>query len=512
MTEMTETKKVEVPEGFMTGKFPLKKRAYGEEQPGIKVGPFKIRLPLIHHEWSWTEMAAAMFLGVACLGAGVTTTMTTFGLDDPANIAALGFDENGVFLMALTFGVLNAICYYLPSLLGDPVVPGWITPALPLTLKFLQQWDLPNYATGQVDRIYAMIALQMLVALSFLIMGATGIGRKLVDAVPMGIKAGIVLGAGVTAAVNVFSARMPKAPWTVAIAVLMSYFFLFNPTFACKATKSRFWNVVRNQGVVPAQLFAIILAPVLLHEIPLPQIQWGFTPLSFGYVLEHFTIFGLGFPAWSFFLAAIPSALATYIIAFSDFVLAKEVVAEATSYRPDEKVIFDASRSNLVSFLRNAIMSLFAPWVPMCGPLWASGLLTITERYKRGYKTMHTYWDGVCTFRAATVISVLILPLVTLIKPAFAIFFGITMGVQAFACGNIGIRMCTTANDRGVACVIAGALTYFTPGWALLVGIIVWAVVDGSEAVINLKNRKKTAGGPSPEELVFKPEDKKGCC
>ena len=31
MTEMTETKKVEVPEGFMTGKFPLKKRAYGEE-------------------------------------------------------------------------------------------------------------------------------------------------------------------------------------------------------------------------------------------------------------------------------------------------------------------------------------------------------------------------------------------------------------------------------------------------------------------------------------------------
>ena len=357
-----------------------------------------------------------------------------------------------------------------------------------------------------------MIALQMLVALSFLIMGATGIGRKLVDAVPMGIKAGIVLGAGVTAAVNVFSARMPKAPWTVAIAVLMSYFFLFNPSFARKATKSRFWNVVRNQGVVPAQLFAIILAPVLLHEIPLPQIQWGLTPLSFGFVLEHFTIFGLGFPAWSFFLAAIPSALATYIIAFSDFVLAKEVVAEATSYRPDEKVIFDASRSNLVSFLRNGIMSLFAPWVPMCGPLWASGLLTITERYKRGYKTMHTYWDGVCTFRAATVIAVLILPLVTLIKPAFAIFFGITMGVQAFACGNIGIRMCTTANDRGVACVIAGALTYFTPGWALLVGIIVWVVVDGSEAVINLKNRKKTPGGPTPEELVFTAEDKKGCC
>ena len=182
-------------------------------------------------------------------------------------------------------------------------------------------------------------------------------------------------------------------------------------------------------------------------------------------------------------------AFTVYIIAFSDFVLAKEVVTEASAARDDEIVIFDAGRSNLVSFLRNGIMSLFAPWVPMCGPLWASGLLTITERYKRGYKTLNSYWDGVCTFRAATVISVLILPLVTLIRPAFAIFFGITMGVQCFACGNIGMRMCTTANERGIACVIAAALAYYTPGWALLIGIIVWAVVEGSELFLNKKNK-----------------------
>ena len=57
----------------------------------------------------------------------------------------------------------------------------------------------------------------------------------------------------------------------------------------------------------------------------------------------------------------------------------------------------------------------------------------------------------------------MILPLVTLIKPAFAIFFGITMAVQCFACGNIGMRMATTANERGIACVIAAALTFFNP-------------------------------------------------
>lgn len=483
----TVNTQLQAPEGFNSGKFPLQKRQLGGVQPHIKLGPFNLRIPLIHHEWSWTEMAAAMFLGVACLGAGTATTMSTFGFDDPATIAALGLTENGAFLMSLTFGVFNAICYYLPALLGDPVVPGWITPALPLTLRFLEQWALPDYAAGQVDRIYAMIALQMLVALSFLIMGATGLGRKLIDVVPTSIKAGIVLGAGVTAGINVFSQRMPKAPITVAIAVLLSYFFLFNPTFARAAKKNKTLNFLRNQGVVPAQLFAIVLAPFLIREIAVPQIQWGLTPLSVGFVLEHFTIFGLGFPAASFFLAALPSALTTYIIAFSDFVLAKEVVTEATATRPDETVIFDAGRSNLVSFLRNGIMSIFAPWVPMCGPLWASGLLTITERYKRGYKTMHSYWDGVCTFRAATVIAVLILPLVTLIRPAFAIFFGITMGVQAFACGNIGMRMCTTANERGIACVIAAALAYYTPGVALGIGILVWAVVEGSELFIKNK-------------------------
>ena len=112
---------------------------------------------------------------------------------------------------------------------------------------YLSAYALPDYATGEVDRIYAMIALQMLVALSFLIMGATGLGRKLVDAVPTSIKAGIVLGAGVTAGVNVFSARMPKAPITVVIAVLMSYFFLFNRH--CPAAQKNKWlNLLRNQA------------------------------------------------------------------------------------------------------------------------------------------------------------------------------------------------------------------------------------------------------------------------
>lgn len=452
-----------LPEGFNAERTPLKKRQYGGEQPFIPLGPFKMRLPIIHHEWQWTECLAAMFLGVACLGAGVGVTMDVLGVDN--------------FYIALTFGVLNALCYYLPALLGDPVVPGWITPALPLTIKYLSQ-----YAIGP-DRIHAMIALQMLVALLFLVMGTTGIGKRLVKAIPNSLKAGIVLGAGISAGMNVLNARIPTAPYTVVTCVLIAYVFLFSKSFMRLADRNRFWRTIRNQGIVPAQLFAIILAPIIFKEIPVPKIEWGFTPINFAFVREHYTIFGLGFPEWSLFVAAIPMALTAYIIAFSDFILSKEIVDDATAQRPDEKVEFDAGRSNLVSALRNAVMSIFAPWVPMCGPLWASGLLTITERYKRGYKTMRSYWGGVGTFRAATVIAVLLLPLVTLIKPAFGIFFGLTMAVQAYACGTIGIKMTDTPTGRGIATTVGIVLAVKGPTVGLLFGITFWFLIEGTDLI-----------------------------
>lgn len=471
-------------ENFNQEKTPLIKREYGGEQPYIPLGPFKMRLPIIHHEWQWTECLAAMFLGVACLGAGVGVTMNVFGIEN--------------FYIALTFGVLNGACYYLPALLGDPVVPGWITPALPLTINYLSA-----YAIGP-ERIHAMIALQMLVAFLFLVMGTTGIGRKLVQAIPNSIKAGIVIGSGISAGINVLNARIPVAPYTVVVCIIIAYIFLFSKAFLQLAERNSFWKIIRNQGIVPAQLFAIILAPIIFKEIPSPKIEWGLTPLNFSYVLEHYTIFGLGMPSIKIFIAAIPMAFTAYIIAFSDFILAKEIVEDATANREDEKVEFDTGRSNLVSALRNAIMSVFAPWVPLCGPLWASGLLTITERYKRGYSTLRTYWGGVGTFRAATVIAVMMLPLVTLIKPAFGIFFGLTMAVQAYACGNIGMKMADSPTSRGIATVMGVILAMKGPSLGILSGIILWAIIESQDYFEEKR-------GQQEKRYEITPEDKKSC-
>jgi hypothetical protein len=440
------------------GRFPLRKREYGGIQPFIPLGPFKVRLPFIHYGWEWTECFAAMFLGVACLGAGVAITMDVLGVSS--------------FEIALTFGVLNALCYALPAHLGDPVVPGWITPALPLTIGYVT-----GYAMGP-ERIHAMIALQLLVAILFFVMGATGFGKKLVSAIPISLRGGILLGAGFAAALNVMNVRLQIAPITIILSTVIAYFFLFSKTFLHYAEKHNWVRILRNQGIVPAQIFAIIVGPYLLKELPMPEIVWGFTPLNFGHVLKNYTVFGIGFPDLKLFIAAIPMALTAYIIAFGDFILAKEIVDDASGTREDETVEFDATRSNLVSALRNGIMGLLAPWVPMNGPLWASGLLTITERYKMGYKTLPSYWGGVGTFRAATVIAVMLMPLVTLIRPAFGIFFALTMVVQAFACGYIGMKMLTDNQQRGIALAMGSVLAIKGASIGLLSGVILYFIIE----------------------------------
>lgn len=235
---------------------------------------------------------------------------------------------------------------------------------------------------------------------------------------------------------------------------------------------------MKGLGIVPPQIFAIFAGPFLIRELPIPEIQWSFTPINMGTVLENYTVFGLGFPGFNYFILAVPMALMAYVIAFGDLILAQDIVRDAARTRDDEYIDINTSRSNLVNAVRNGIMALFAPWVPMNGPLWAAGLVPITERYKMGKKTLNSLWDGLGTFRAATVIAVMLMPLVTLIRPAFDIFFGITMAVQVVVCGNIGMRLLETAEHRSVAIVMAGIIAVIGPAQGLIAGVLLYFLIE----------------------------------
>ena len=143
-------------------------RKYGEEQPYWKAGIFKIRLPFVHYKWSVPEMVQAVFMCATCLGA-IPVLQEVLGVS---------------YGVALSMVIINGFFYNLHVLLGDPVVPGWITPAIPIITAFLTD----GYEMGP-ERTQALIAMQLILGLIFLVFGITGIGGKMVHLVPNSVKA-----------------------------------------------------------------------------------------------------------------------------------------------------------------------------------------------------------------------------------------------------------------------------------------------------------------------------------
>ena len=133
-------------------------RKYGEEQPYWKAGIFKIRLPFVHYKWSVPEMVQAVFMCATCLGA-IPVLQEVLGVS---------------YGVALSMVIINGFFYNLHVLLGDPVVPGWITPAIPIITAFLTD----GYEMGP-ERTQALIAMQLILGLIFLVFGIAGIGTML---------------------------------------------------------------------------------------------------------------------------------------------------------------------------------------------------------------------------------------------------------------------------------------------------------------------------------------------
>jgi hypothetical protein len=151
-------------------------RTYGGEQPFIKAGPFKIRIPIIHHQLEPSEIFQ-----------GIIMTATGLGL------VALLEDLFGIpYEIALTIIIVQQLGYYLHQFLGDITVSGWLTPAVPLIIAFIAR-----YPEG-IERVQAYIALQIVVGIIFIIFGGTGLANGIMKKVPDSLKAGLIIGAGLS--------------------------------------------------------------------------------------------------------------------------------------------------------------------------------------------------------------------------------------------------------------------------------------------------------------------------
>ena len=379
-----------------------KRQRRENELPYIPFGPFQVRLPFIHYKIESVEFIQGLILGVTALSA-VPYLEQYLGLP---------------YELAWSCVILETMLYLLHSLLGDPVVPGWITPTLPLTIVFLEGFPIGK------ERIQAMIALQLLVGLVFLFMGISKLADKFVHAVPASIKGGILL----------------AAPITVMAGVGLLLLISFSDKYQEKRKDSKFLDLVARYGNLFPYLLAMIVG-LIVGELDMPGLEIGtFIKIpEFSRIFSEVSIFGVGIPPVSMFLKALPLALVSYVIAFGDFVTTETLVTEARQSRDDEYIDFNSSRSNMVSGLRNVLLAFFAPFPPLSGPLWVGMTVSVSIRYQEGKKAMKSLLGGMASFRLATFLSVMIIPVVSFFRPIFGVGSSITLLFQAFVHRLLGV-------------------------------------------------------------------------
>ncbi len=442
---------------------PILKRQHGHEQPYIPFGPFHVRLPFVHYRFEVADYIQGLLMCAVCLG--IIPVLTEY----------LGMP----FEVAITIVILNGFLYLWHSHLGDPVVPGWITPAIPLLLLWLK-----TFPEG-VPRLHALIAFQLELGLFALILGATGLAKKFVDLVPDALKAGILLGAGIAAVRLVFQhgGRFDLYPWTITIALGFAFYILFSNHFKTLRTKHKIFKYIADLGLLPALFLAIIVAP-LVKELPWPTIKWGFTNPQFYTLFTEWTPFAdrVGWPSFDLYLKAIPLVGAVYIVLFGELIQAEALIDEAREFRHgDEDIRFNANRNNIITGMRNIGMSVFGPDISMCGPMWAAMQVVECERYKHGREAMDSLFGGVGSFRWGTFTGTFISPIVTLVKPILPIALSLTMLVQGYVAVRVGILKAKTFNDIGVAGVVAAVLITREAAAAFAVGIVLCVLIYGKD-------------------------------
>src|SRR5699024_8448430 len=351
-------------------------RKSGEEQTYTPFGPFKIRLPFIHYKLERAEFIQAFIMFL------VSVSMI------PLLEQHLGLP----YTVAMAYVFVCGILFMLPALLGEPVVPGWITPAIPIVVLYLS-----DYPAGP-EAIKALVALQLLVTLIFFILGITGWGSKLVNNLPNSIKGGILIGAGIAALMGEIQTggRLAETPISLIAGSIIAIYLLFSLSFKSFYAKSAIARFITNAGIVPALLVAIAIGWAV-GEYKTPTIEWGINFPAFGEMWGYLP-FTFGFPGIELYIAAIPTAIIAYIIAYGDIVVGTAMIERASESRKDEKIDSNTDRIHLITAIRNLLHSLFAPYPGLAGPIWTAVTATVTERYRYGRDAMDSIFGGAGTF------------------------------------------------------------------------------------------------------------------
>lgn len=431
------------------------------EVPYWKAGPFKVRLPFVHYRFEIPDFVQGLLMCSVCLSA---TSLLTENL-------GMSFD------VALAIVVLNGFFYLFHTLLGDPVVPGWITPAIPLLTAYCLQFE------EGAERMQALIAFEITLGVLAIFLGVTHLAGKLVKLIPPAIKSGIILGAGISAVYSIFNdeSKWQAAPITTTICLIVAIFFLYSKMFQKLANKYKIFKLISNLGILPCIIVAVILGP-LTGETSVPVFDSLISRPAFRELWSEWTAFGaIGWPSAKMFITSIPTVLSIYVVLFGDVVQSRALVKDADLARDDEVIDYDPNRAHLIFGIRNTVMGVIGPDITMCGPLWAAMQVVISDRYKKGRKSMDSLIGGAASFRFGTFCGYWIGPIVSLVQPILGVAMSLTLAVQGFVSVRIGVQQARSYTDLGIAGLVAGVIVVEGAAWGLAVGIIACLVIYGKD-------------------------------
>ena len=439
----------------------LYERKDGQEQPYWPMGPFKLRLPFIHYKMEKAEFVQALFMFVVSLSM-IPLLQQYLGLP---------------YEVALAYVFVCGIGFMLPALLGVPFVPGWITPGIPVVVLFLTQFEPGPRA------IQALVALQLIVAVIFFVLGITKLGSKLVNNVPSSLKAGILIGAGIAAIMGEIQTggRLALTPISLTIGSFFTVYLLFSLSFKNIRENNSLARTIANFGMVPGIGLAMLVGWAM-KAYPLPNIEMGITKPAFAEMWNYLP-FTIGFPGIDLFLLAVPTAIIAYIIAFGDIIVGTTLVRKADDVRSDEDVDTSPDRVHIVTAIRNFIHALFAPYPGLAGPIWTAITATVAQRYSYGRKSMDSIYGGAGTFWIAGFIALFALPLVTLFQPVLPIGLSLTMIITGYLCISVGIEQASDSTQRGVAGVTAVVLAIHGAAAGLAVGVALFFLLEKQKLI-----------------------------
>ena len=434
---------------------------------GLKWGPFTLRIPFIHLRFRAGEFFQGMVISGATAFAAVPIAM---GL-------GLTFEEG----VALSF-IAGTLIGAGPIFFGEPMAPGWVTPAVPIVIAAFA-------AKGQFNGVYDPAVFQFMAAmcieftLLLFIMGITGWGKKLIEIIPNGLKAGIILGAALAAFYQVFVTDLDKLmiqPISMGLAISLCVITTFSEPFKRLALNNKFFKVVGSLGLLPGFVLAALVA-FLLNEVTF-NIEWGFRIPDVVSLFNRTSPLAIGFPSIDMYLEAIPLVVIGYTLLFGDLITGTEVLNDAQSQRPDEPLDVNLDRSHLSVAMRNFLGLLVNPFFPTQGALWTGVHVVVAERWKKGPKEMPSIFDGLGSYYLMGIPFLYVtLPFITLMKPLMQMALTLTLILTGFACAYVAMAIPKKNSEMASALLIAVFITFFSAWIGLLIGILLSIFVVGTD-------------------------------